>query len=73
MENTIEMLSMLNKTELAAVIKAFVGKTDGDNPFRAMTEEQIYDKIDKALANAKKGMYRYSEDFEKELLSECGA
>lgn len=58
---------------MAAVIKAFVGKTDCDNPFRAMTEEQLFDKIDKALANANNGIYRNAEDFEKELLAEFGA
>lgn len=76
MDNTIEMLSMLNETELAAVnavIKAFVGKADDSNPFHAKTEDQLYDRIDKALANANKGIYRDSEEFEKDLLSEFGA
>lgn len=76
MDNTIEMLSMLNETELAAVnavIKAFVGKADDSNPFQAKTEEQLYEKIDKALANADKGNYRDSDEFEKELMAEFGA
>ncbi|MBR1393258.1 MAG: hypothetical protein IJ561_05425 [Ruminococcus sp.] len=55
------------------LIKVFVGKADSDDSFIAVTEKQLFDKIDKALANANKGMYRNVEDFEKELLAEFGA
>jgi hypothetical protein len=75
-ESTIEMLSLLNETELAAVnavIKAFVSKPKDENPYQKLTEEQLFERIDKALANAEKGMYKDSEQFEKELLAEFGA
>ncbi|MBO5577207.1 MAG: hypothetical protein J5956_13060 [Ruminococcus sp.] len=76
MENTIEMLSLLNETELAAVnavIKAFVSKSNDNNPFQPLSENQLIERIDKALASAEKGMYKNSDDFEKELLVEFGA
>lgn len=76
MENTIDMLSMLSENELAAVnavIKAFVSNSKGDSTFSAKTEQQLFEKIDKALANADRSSYIDSEAFEKELLEEFGA
>ncbi len=76
MENTIDMLSMLSENELAAVnavIRAFVSNQNDNNPFSAKTEQQLFEKIDRALANADMGLYKDSEEFEKELLEEFGA
>ena len=58
---------------MVAVIKAFVSKSSDNNPFQPLSEDQLIERIDKALASAEKGMYKDSDDFEKELLAEFGA
>ena len=75
MKSTIEILSLLNETELTAVnaiIKAYISRPNKEKPFSTSLEQELYDMIDKALANADKGVCKDAEGFEKELLSESG-
>ena len=40
------------------------------NVLQPISETELFDRIDKALANADKGNFRYSEEFENELIAE---
>ena len=61
------------KKPVFKLINAVSARHAGSFSALAKTEQQLFEKIDRALANADMGLYKDSEEFEKELLEEFGA
>ena len=75
LRRTAAMLTELTDDELSAmesVAKAFLMNRAADSPFRPLTEHQLLDRIDRSLAQAKRGESQSAEDAEAELTAEFG-
>ena len=67
------MLSALTDDELSAmetVAKTFLMNRAAEEYPHPMTEQQLLERIDRSLAQAKSGMYQDAEEVEAELAAE---
>ena len=75
LEKTKQMLSALNDWQIQAVqafIKDFVTNPAEKSPFRPLTEKELIERIDRGIAQGKRGEYQDAEEFEAELMKEFG-
>ena len=75
LQRTTAMLSALTEDEHSAmetVAKTFLmNRTTNEAP-HPMTEQQLFERIDRSLAQAKSGAYQDVEEVEAELAAEFG-
>ena len=75
LEKTKKMLSSLTDWQIHAVqtmIRDFFLTPAKENPFRPLTEEELIERIDEGLAQAKRGEGMDAEEFEAEMRREFG-
>ena len=73
LNDIMAMLSMLNDTELNAVnsvVTAFITNKPGDNPYKPMTEEMLFEDIDEGISEADQGMQEDALGISQVLRSE---
>ena len=72
---TIDMLQLLNDSELSAiqsVAKVFIINPSVARPYQPLTEEQLLERIDTALKHINEGLYEDTELVEESLRAEFG-
>lgn len=75
LDNTVDMIQMLNDDELQAiqsVARVFIAKPNSDRIYKPLTEDQIVKRIDASLEQVSAGMYEDSEIAEQEIIAEFG-
>ena len=75
LEKTKRMLSALNDWQIQAVqtmIRDFFLTPAKENPFRPLTEEDLIERIDRGIAQGKRGEYQDAEEFEAEMMEQFG-
>ena len=82
LEDTIEMLRKLDENELKAlqsVIRVFISKDEAEDDnelvkdyYKPLTEAELIERIDRAIAQADAGLAVDSEIVEAEIMAEFG-
>lgn len=75
LQRTTAMLSALTDDELSAmetVAKTFLMNRAAEGYPHPLTEQQLFERIDRSLSQAKSGMYQDAEEVEAELAAEFG-
>ena len=75
LEKTKRMLSNLTDWQIHAVqtmIRDFFLTPAKENPFRPLTEEDLIERIDRGIAQGKRGEYQDAEEFEAEMMEQFG-
>ena len=75
LEKTKRMLSSLTDWQIHAVqtmIRDFFLTPAKENPFRPLTEEELIERIDRGIAQGKRGEYQDAEEFEAEMMEQFG-
>ena len=71
-ESAISILEMLSQENQRKVLDFSVGLLDSDagNPFRAKSEEELFERIDRSLAQIESGESRDADDVIADLMEE---
>lgn len=75
LDATVSMLELLKEDELLIVqklIKSIFESHDSDNPFKPLSEEQMYAMLAKARKQADNGEYDDADDFYNSMVAKYG-
>ena len=75
LEKTKRMLSNLTDWQIQAVqmfIKDFITTPTEDSPFRPLSEEELIERIERGIAQGKRGEYQDAEEFEAQMMEKYG-
>ena len=73
-ESAISVLKVLSEESQKKVLDFSIGllKSDADNPYRPLTEEELFERIDHSLAQADAGELQDADEAIKEIMTELG-
>lgn len=75
LDATVSMLELLKEDELLVVqklIRSMFESHDSDNPFKPLSEEQMYAMLAKARKQADNGEYVDADDFYNSMVAKYG-
>lgn len=75
LEATVSMLELLDEDELPIVqrfIKSIFDRNENDNPFKSLTDEQIYSMLATSRKQAENGEYDDADNFYDSMVTKYG-